>query len=35
VKETWDSDAQEVEKKIEQLCVIYEDRKPFLIDNWE
>jgi len=35
VKETWDSDAQEVEEKIEQLCVIYEARKPFLIDNWE
>ena len=35
VKETWDSDAQEVEKKIERLCVIYEARKPFLIDNWQ
>jgi glucosylglycerate synthase len=35
VKETWDNDAQEVEKKIEQLCVIYEDKKPFLIDNWQ
>jgi len=35
VRETWDSDAQEVEKKIEQLCEIYEERKPFLIDNWQ
>lgn len=34
VKETWASDAQEVEKKIEQLCLIYEARKPFLLDNW-
>jgi hypothetical protein len=35
VKETWDSDMWEVEKKIEQLCEIYEARKPFLIDNWQ
>lgn len=35
VKETWDSDALEVEKKIEQLCVIYETSKPFLIENWQ
>jgi glycosyltransferase involved in cell wall biosynthesis len=35
VKETWDSDTREVEKKIEQLCLIYEDRKPFLRDNWQ
>lgn len=35
VKETWDSDTREVENKIEQLCEIYESRKPFLIDNWQ
>lgn len=35
VKETLDSDALEVEEKIEQLCVRYEARKPFLIDNWQ
>lgn len=35
VKETWDSDALEVEDKIEQLCEIYEAKKPFLIDNWQ
>jgi glycosyltransferase involved in cell wall biosynthesis len=35
VKETWDSDAEEVENKIEQLCLIYEAKKPFLKDNWQ
>ena len=35
VKETWDSDARDVEEKIEQLCVMCEAKKPFLIDNWK
>lgn len=35
VRETLDSDAQEVEGRIEQLCAAYETRKPFLIDNWQ
>lgn len=34
VKETWDSDASEVEGKIERLCKIFEERKTFLIENW-
>ncbi|MDA8083310.1 MAG: glycosyl transferase family 2 [Nitrospiraceae bacterium] len=34
VKENWESDAEDVEKKIEKLCTIYEDRKAFLINNW-
>lgn len=35
VIETWDSDASEVEEKIEQLCRIFEDKKYFLIENWQ
>ncbi|MDI6890768.1 MAG: cell wall biosynthesis glycosyltransferase [Thermodesulfovibrionales bacterium] len=34
VIETWDSDASEVEEKIEQLCKIFEDKKTFLLENW-
>jgi len=34
VKETWKSDAPEVEVKIEQLCRIFEERKTFLMKNW-
>jgi glucosylglycerate synthase len=34
VRETWDSDSQDVDKKIEQLCMVYESRKRMLIDNW-
>ena len=35
VLETWDSGAEEVEEKIEKLCIIFEDRKDFLINKWE
>jgi glycosyltransferase involved in cell wall biosynthesis len=35
VLETWDSSAEEVEEKIEKLCIIFEDRKDFLINKWE
>ncbi|MEK6589620.1 MAG: glycosyl transferase family 2 [Nitrospinota bacterium] len=34
VKETWDSNSKEVEEKIERLCRIFEERKVFLIENW-
>lgn len=35
VRETWESDASEVEEKIEQLCRMFEEKKSFLLDNWE
>jgi glycosyltransferase involved in cell wall biosynthesis len=35
VRETWESDAGEVEEKIERLCRLFEEKKPFLLDNWE
>ena len=34
VLETQESEAGEVEKKIERLCGVFEDRKPFLLENW-
>jgi glycosyltransferase involved in cell wall biosynthesis len=34
VLETLQSDAGEVEKKIEQLCRVFESKKSFLVDNW-
>ncbi|MEW6410021.1 MAG: glycosyltransferase [Nitrospirota bacterium] len=33
--ETWDSDATEVEKMIERLCISYEALKPYLIERWK
>ncbi|HSB51269.1 MAG TPA: cell wall biosynthesis glycosyltransferase, partial [Dissulfurispiraceae bacterium] len=35
VRETRDSDASEVEQKIEHLCEFFEKKKPFLIENWD
>ena len=35
VRETWESDAAEVESKIEGLCRLFEEEKPFLLENWE
>jgi len=35
VLETRDSTAQEVEDKIEQLCLLYEQAKPYLIERWK
>ncbi len=35
VIETMTSDASEVEEKIERLCRIFEEKKPFLVFNWE
>jgi len=34
VLETWGSDAQEVEDKIERLCAAFENRKSFLREVW-
>jgi hypothetical protein len=34
VAETSASDAQEVEEKIERLCRIFEEKKPFLVSSW-
>jgi len=34
VLEMWDSDATEVEEKIERTCLTFEDKKRFLIDGW-
>ncbi|MDH4231510.1 MAG: glycosyl transferase family 2 [Nitrospirota bacterium] len=31
---TWESDARDVEEKIENLCVHFEQKKPLLIKNW-
>jgi glycosyltransferase involved in cell wall biosynthesis len=35
VIETWESNAAEVEEKIEQLCVSFEKAKDFLVKNWD
>ncbi len=35
VAETSASDAPEVEKKIERLCTMFEEKKSFLAKNWE
>lgn len=34
VRELWESDALEVESRIEQLCNTFEEKKPFLLNNW-
>jgi glucosylglycerate synthase len=34
VVETWESSAQEVEDKIERLCVAFENKKTFLREAW-
>jgi len=34
VVETADMGAQEVEQRIERLCLTYEDLKPYLVDLW-
>jgi glycosyltransferase involved in cell wall biosynthesis len=34
VRETWNSDSDEVEERIERLCGTFEERKPLLIENW-
>lgn len=35
VIETWDSDASEVEEKIEGLSISFENKKDFLVTNWK
>ncbi len=35
VRETWESDADEVEEKIEGLCRLFEEEKPLLLGNWD
>jgi len=35
VIEAWDSDAQEVEEKIEQLCRVFEENKNILLNKWD
>ncbi len=35
VLETWNSDAEEVERKIEDLCIAFENKKDFLIEKWQ
>jgi glycosyltransferase involved in cell wall biosynthesis len=35
VRETWGSDADEVEGKIEGLCRLFEEKKPLLLENWD
>lgn len=35
VLETWQSNAEEVEEKIENLCKVFEDKKGLLISKWE
>lgn len=35
VKEAWNSDAREVEEKIERLCRVFEGKKNFLLTKWD
>jgi len=35
VIETWNSNATEVEEKIENLCITFENKKDILINNWQ
>jgi glycosyltransferase involved in cell wall biosynthesis len=35
VIDTWNSDAQEVEEKIERLCRVFEEKKTILLERWE
>lgn len=35
VKENWNSNAEEVEEKIEKLCNLFEEKKEYLVKNWE
>lgn len=34
VLETWQSDAEEVEEKIENLCIAFENKKDLLVKKW-
>ncbi|MGW8273154.1 MAG: glycosyltransferase [Thermodesulfovibrionales bacterium] len=35
VIQNWNSDAAEVEERIEGLCKVYEEKKSFLIERWD
>jgi glycosyltransferase involved in cell wall biosynthesis len=35
VIEAWNSDAQEVEEKIERLCKVFEEKKTILMERWD
>lgn len=35
VIETWESTAEEVERKLEELCLSFEKEKGYLIDRWD
>ena len=35
VKETWESGASEVEEKIEGLCLMFEEKKSFIVEKWD
>jgi glycosyltransferase involved in cell wall biosynthesis len=35
VIETWDSSAEDVEKRLEELCLAFETDKPYLVKHWE
>ncbi|HAK88577.1 MAG TPA: glycosyl transferase family 2 [Nitrospiraceae bacterium] len=35
VIETWESSAEEVEDRIEKLCITFENKKDFLMDGWD
>lgn len=34
VIETWDSTAEDVEKRLEELCLAFEGEKPYLLERW-
>jgi len=34
VIETWESNADEVEKRLDDLCIAFEEKKVYLIDRW-
>ncbi len=35
VIETWDSSAEDVENRLEELCRTFEEEKPYLVERWE
>ncbi|MGW8272639.1 MAG: glycosyltransferase, partial [Thermodesulfovibrionales bacterium] len=35
VIQNWNSDAAEVEDRIERLCTVYEEKKSFLVEKWD
>ncbi len=34
VIETWESTAEEVEQRLEELCLTFERKKPYLVERW-